>query len=753
MKKVININFQGRVIPIEDSAYEILKQYTDSLRQFFANEEGRDEIINDIETRIAELFAENLKKGATCITDEHVEVIINSMGRPEDFEAEEINVESQLKSERQKQSSEENSNQYRRYKPNGRLYRDEKDKILGGVCAGIAHYFKLDPSVVRIVFALISIGGFGTGFLLYVVLWTFLPKTALSHNEVKSRLFRNPDDKIFAGVAGGIAAYFDINSWIPRVIFALPLIGSFVNFVFRHSLFNDHDFGRFINISFNSTFFVIYGILWAVIPEARSSTEKMEMRGKKVDLEAIRNSVQEELGGVKERAERWGEQFRKDHGKAWSENVSQRASEFGRSFSSSASQVAGEFQTSVRSTGNKLGHALGVILKSVVLFLGAIAAIALLTGLLGFIFGDGYNFINLKDYFLTSQYEELLFWTTLSLGILLPIVGLFLWIIRRIVKAKKPNPYINWTMSGLWTLGFVSFILLAANISRQFKRRGGITEAVNIAQPSGTKLIINRQPVDYEAFDNDWWGIHWDNDEENTLLDLKKDSVKLGAVRLKIVKSNDAQYHVYVLKLSRGGSRETARRNAEAIRFNIEQRDSVLTLDAGITITTRQKFRNQQVMVIVEVPEGKKLEIDPDMSHYRWGSFDNDYAVRKSGDLNWHSNWDNDLDWNTTEEYIMTDGRLKAVRQPKEQPDNKEEEENDEDIENYRNSRRQLKEKRDQKLREFQEYDKELKDSLNVKPPAKVERRADGTAKLTGKPDANDTGLLRSGWMMTRPVI
>src|SRR5450755_1192062 len=87
MKKIININFQGRVIPIEESAYETLKQYVDSLRKYFANEEGRDEIINDIESRIAELFSEVLKKGASCITDADVTAIIASMGRPEDFEA------------------------------------------------------------------------------------------------------------------------------------------------------------------------------------------------------------------------------------------------------------------------------------------------------------------------------------------------------------------------------------------------------------------------------------------------------------------------------------------------------------------------------------------------------------------------------------------------------------------------------------------------------------------------------------------
>ena len=87
MKKVININFQGRVVPIEETSFELLKQYTDSLRSYFANEEGKDEIINDIESRIGELFQERIKNGSTCITDDDINTIINNMGRPQDFAA------------------------------------------------------------------------------------------------------------------------------------------------------------------------------------------------------------------------------------------------------------------------------------------------------------------------------------------------------------------------------------------------------------------------------------------------------------------------------------------------------------------------------------------------------------------------------------------------------------------------------------------------------------------------------------------
>src|SRR5205085_4665629 len=90
MKKIININLSGRVIPIEDSAYEKLQSYIESLRRYFSKEEGRDEIINDIESRIAELMSEKVRKGTSSVTDADVDEIIASMGRPEDFDAETV---------------------------------------------------------------------------------------------------------------------------------------------------------------------------------------------------------------------------------------------------------------------------------------------------------------------------------------------------------------------------------------------------------------------------------------------------------------------------------------------------------------------------------------------------------------------------------------------------------------------------------------------------------------------------------------
>ena len=216
MKKIININLSGRVIPIEDSAYEKLQGYIESLRRYFSHEEGRDEIINDIESRIAELMNEKVRKGATSVTDADIDEIIASMGRPEDFDEDNADTAEPTKQAQQQQYT------HAETKAKKRLYRDSGDKFIGGVCSGIAAYLNVDPAIVRILFAIITFGGFGLGFLIYILLWIILPTKDLEHYAGK-RLYRNPDDRVIGGVAGGLAAYFNKETWIIRLIFVAPL--------------------------------------------------------------------------------------------------------------------------------------------------------------------------------------------------------------------------------------------------------------------------------------------------------------------------------------------------------------------------------------------------------------------------------------------------------------------------------------------------------------------------------------------------
>src|SRR5690242_19584158 len=158
MKKIININLSGRVVPIEDSAYEKLQAYIESLRRYFANEDGRDEIINDIESRIAELMSDKIRLGSPAITDQDVAEIIGSMGTIEDFEAaEQETIAASGTTSSSSSTQNEQQHTYSEKRSRGRLYRDTNDKFIGGVCSGIANYLNLDPAIIRILFAIITI--------------------------------------------------------------------------------------------------------------------------------------------------------------------------------------------------------------------------------------------------------------------------------------------------------------------------------------------------------------------------------------------------------------------------------------------------------------------------------------------------------------------------------------------------------------------------------------------------------------------
>ena len=286
MKKIININLSGRVIPIEDSAYEKLQAYIESLRRYFAHEEGRDEIINDIEARLAELMSEKIRLGSGAITDADVSEMIASMGTIEDFEAAD-------KETGESSSSKSNSNQtYTNYnKPRGRLYRDNNDKFIGGVCSGIASYFNIDPVVVRLLFAILAFAT-GLGFLAYIILWIVLPPKDLEGYSGR-RLYRNPDDKMIAGVAGGLGAYFHKSANTIRLIFAAPiLLNLIISILSGFRFHSDFDFKLSVGIgSFTGTFILAYIILWIVLPEAGSDYQKMEMRGETVDVNRIRQNA------------------------------------------------------------------------------------------------------------------------------------------------------------------------------------------------------------------------------------------------------------------------------------------------------------------------------------------------------------------------------------------------------------------------------------------------------------------------------
>ncbi len=637
MKKVININFQGRVIPIEEPAYDVLKQYTDSLRRYFAKEEGRDEIISDIENRIAELFSENLKKGATCITETEVNAVIAGIGRPEDFDG--MGAEtSAAGTAYQQQSTGAKTDE-----PRGSLYRNDKDKILGGVCSGLANYLRIDPTIVRILFALITFGGFGAGFLLYIILWIILPSRSVEQT-IRRRLYRNPDGKVIAGVCSGIASYFNIGVWIPRLIFSLPLITGILNAVFRNS-FGDWDFDPFPGVvfgGFGGTLFITYVILWIVVPFASTASEKLEMRGEKVDLESIKHTVQEELQSGKGRAEKTAAEI-KDKVEKWGEEVKERGQAF-------ATQVG----PAAKSAGSGLGNAIGVLFKAFFLFVAGVVVFALFVALMAMIFA-GVGIFPLKEFLLEGFWQSLLAWGTLLLFLGVPIIAAVIWLIRRIAGIKSKNNYLGYTFGSLWTIGWVCVILLASMITRNFKRLGTVREDVTVVQPSKNRMIVDVAEVQGKYYSTTWF----DDDDDFPFLSANEDSMLLNTVRIKVVKSNDSSYHVTNLKFARGTSPVAGEETAGKISFPITQKDSVLYLPKGFPISRESKFRNQQVLVVVEVPVGKMIKVDRSTDWYSWFTVNANY--RRGINIQIDDDWDNSYWWERDVWYVMTENGLERV--------------------------------------------------------------------------------------------
>jgi phage shock protein PspC (stress-responsive transcriptional regulator) len=176
MKKAIKINISGVIFHIDDDAYDRLNIYLKSVEIYFSGKEGGKEIIDDIESRIAELFQSRVSAQKEVITLGDVIEVTAIMGDPSEFvdEAEEEELSSTQPGKRQGRGSR-------------RLYRDPDNAVLGGVCGGMGAYFGIDPVIIRVIFAVLFIVGYGIWGLVYIVLWIALPKAVSIAQKLEMR--------------------------------------------------------------------------------------------------------------------------------------------------------------------------------------------------------------------------------------------------------------------------------------------------------------------------------------------------------------------------------------------------------------------------------------------------------------------------------------------------------------------------------------------------------------------------------------
>src|SRR6185369_12611170 len=197
MKKNISINISGIIFHIEEDGYDILRKYLDSVNKYFGSFEDSSEILADIEGRIAEIFLSKLNEGKQVITAEDVSFLITTMGSVSDFKAAEEQGSPAGESTRQEQGQ----TRHTTGSANKKLFRDQNRKILGGVCAGLGHYFNVDPVWPRLLFALLVLGSYGGLLLVYIIFWIVLPASVeLEDEPTVKKMFRDTSDKkVLAG--------------------------------------------------------------------------------------------------------------------------------------------------------------------------------------------------------------------------------------------------------------------------------------------------------------------------------------------------------------------------------------------------------------------------------------------------------------------------------------------------------------------------------------------------------------------------
>lgn len=161
MKKVIDITIGKVVFTIEDDAYARLEAYLKSFEASLPNDKEREEVMEDIELRIAELFQKESKFDRQVIDLKIVESVIACLGEVENNESEKITKNSQSNTQNKMNTTAK------------KLYRNPDDKKVAGVCSGIAAYFDLDPTVIRLLLVIFVLCG-GSGILAYIILWVIM---------------------------------------------------------------------------------------------------------------------------------------------------------------------------------------------------------------------------------------------------------------------------------------------------------------------------------------------------------------------------------------------------------------------------------------------------------------------------------------------------------------------------------------------------------------------------------------------------
>lgn len=487
MKKTFTINISGTVFHIEEDAYEVLQKYLINLKTHFGDGEEGEEIISDIEARIAEIFSEKSVDEKMVVTIDMVNEIIGIMGTPEDFAEDDGEEEPETGQAKRKR----------------RLYRDPDHRVLGGVCSGLAAYFNMDPVVLRIIFAVLFLITSGAALLAYL-------------------------------------------------------------------------------------------ILWVAVPKAKNTAQRLEMRGREATVKNIEKSIKEEVAEVKESYKKFKE-----------------------------SDTYSKGRKSVETAGDVAYNVFKVILKIFVIIIGVVLIISGFFGLLGFVSSMviGHSFVQgwpivwgpevhvpgFLNHFVESGTVT---FGMIAVGLLIGIPLLVMLFIgtKLVFRYKTNNAVIGLSMIGVWLIALVSLIVVSAGQVGNFKSRSSMTENKPISCDSCQTLYLKLADNRYD----DYAELDFDINDFRIVV-VNGEEVMLGQPNLDIEKSGSDNFSISIKKSSRGRTRENAKEYAENIIYTYELKDSTVLFNPCFLLDEDGKWRDQNVDITVKIPVGKSIYLGEDM--------------------------------------------------------------------------------------------------------------------------------------------
>lgn len=494
MKKTITVSIGSIVFHVEEDAFEKLSRYLDAIKAQFRRFEGRDELISDIEARIAEILQGKLTPGKEVISVEDIDSVIAILGQPADFD---------MGDETQGAPAEAGSN-YRQK----RLYRDPERKMLGGVCTGLGAYFGLDPVWIRVIFLVLI---FASGFSI-----------------------------------------------------------------------------------------VVYLILWIAVPEARSTTEKMEMRGEPVNLSNLERSIGDEAAQVKEKLH----------------DLSQKARHSYRTTRDDLRTRHGDqVRNGLSGMGRLLLRALVICCGIFILILGIALTVAYLSVLFRFPviahmgpYGlQTFPVYELVDRVFATDTDLRAFSTGLMILFGIPLL-MMLWAGIRLIFGIPRTRTIAGIAGLIWVLALVITLIFGFKVANSFRGTGEFARQVPVDISSTDTIYITtngRLPL----------GKSWERSGMSYFSDARlaivSDSqIIYGIPMLKFKLSDDSTGHINVATMARGTTTMEAMETAERVDYKWEKIGDTLVFSDNFTLPANEKWRLQKTRVELYLPEGTTVKID-----------------------------------------------------------------------------------------------------------------------------------------------